>query len=366
MRVLLLMPVASQPRYLKRIAGLQANGVDCRALYFDRDYFRGAVLPCPSRSFGRLPHGNYLARVARLSQLVFTSRGDVRDADVVYAFGFDMALFALMCGARRVVYEIADIRPLQLVNGLVGSIVRTVDRILCRRACAIVVTAKGYADGYLAGRLGIKRNNVLVIENRVDLPVRSRPAPRPRKPGQPIVIGYFGLIRCEKSWRALDALATRGNGMIRVVVRGFDRGVGLTPSLDPNPFITYGGEYVVPDDLHELYGQVDIVWACYPAPVRSSEQNWKWARTNRFYESCYFRKPMVTLAGSDESKEVVRRGIGIDVDLSDPEALASLLVDVLPRDLHQWQNAAAMIPDLDCVYADEHTELARMIFSQAT
>ena len=41
-----------------------------------------------------------------------------------------------------------------------------------------------------------------------------------------------------------------------------------------------------------VYGRIDLVWACYQ-PIGPDDWNLRWARPNRFYESCLFQKPLV-------------------------------------------------------------------------
>lgn len=361
--VVFLLPVSSQPRYHKRIRGLQSAGLNVRALHFERTYFKGAGLPCPAKSLGSMAQGAYVSRMLRLTLALRKARRALRDADVVYAFGLDMAILAALATPRRrtsLVYELGDIRTAQLDRGLKGRLVRTLERWVVNRAREVVVTARGFAEGYLGPYLGMDSRRARVLENRLDLPIGQRPQPQVHVSSNPIVIGYFGLLRCEKSWQTLQELTRIVEGSIKIVARGYAFGISLN-DVGQNPHIHFGGEFVAPAELPDMYAAVDLVWGCYPAPESTAGGNWQWARTNRFYESCYFKRPLITLAGTDEARVVEAHGIGIAVDLSDPSSAARSLYAQLINSLERWQRNAAAVPDAVCVYTDEHEQLASSI-----
>jgi succinoglycan biosynthesis protein ExoL len=360
--VLFLLPVASDPRFHKRIRGLQQAGLEARALYFERAYFAGHPLPCPAKSLGRISHGAYRSRLGRYLGAMRTLRRELRPGEAVHAFGLDLAVLALVGGFGRkfkLVYEIADVRSVQLARGIKGRVIRALERWVLNTARHVVVTAPGFASEYFRRYVGVEPRSLQVIENRLDLPASGRPAPGPaRNADAPIVIGYFGVLRCPRSWETLKALARIAQGRVRVIVRGHAMGIDLKQETQQLAHVAYGGTFLAPDDLPGMYGAVDMVWGCYPAPPDQREGNWSWARTNRFYESCYFRKPLICLAGTDEARVVEASGLGIAVDISDPERAARELMAALPAGLPQWTRAAANVPDDWCVYSDEHQRLA--------
>ena len=63
---------------------------------------------------------------------------------------------------------------------------------------------------------------------------------------------------------------------------------------------------------------------------------------------------MIAQSGTTEGYEVESLGIGMTLDLSNPEKAANELLKALPKDLRSWQKNAAAIPDSICVYTNEH------------
>lgn len=361
MKILFLLPVPSQPRYHKRIRGLQAEGCETVAMYFSRRYFKGDALPCEAYHLGEVGHKSYFKRIHSLIRSIPLVRKMLRQHDVIYAFGLDMALLGKLTGIgmnKKLVYEVGDIRPVQLARGLKGRVTRRLDRWIAREASDVVVTAKGYFKEYYLETLKLSRTDFHLIENHLDLSPEKRPFPQPYRGNRSIAIGYFGLIRCVKSLEVLKALTNMANGKMKVFIYGYGLHINIEQEVRLENNIIYYGEYQSPRDLPEMYSRVDLIWGCYTFPESQYELNWKWARTNRFYESCYFRKPMIALSGSDEAKEVASLGMGVSVDLSNPRSAAKQLCRSIPLHLQQWQEAAMKVPDEKCVYTSEHKKLA--------
>ena len=124
--------------------------------------------------------------------------------------------------------------------------------------------------------------------------------------------------------------------------------------------IAYLGEYRSPEDLQSLYERVDIVWACYPFPS-AEEFNWRWARTNRFYESCQFKKPMIALKGSGDAYDVEKYGIGMTVENNSIESVAKKISEIQAEDLKDWGKNIASLPEAIYTYTTEVVNLEQAL-----
>ena len=95
--------------------------------------------------------------------------------------------------------------------------------------------------------------------------------------------------------------------------------------------ITYLGPYQSPSDLPALYASVDVVWAAYPfSPEKRG--NHLWARTNRFYESLYFKRPMILQKGTNDARVAASLGaVALAVSLESSEAAADYLTQNLSK-----------------------------------
>jgi succinoglycan biosynthesis protein ExoL len=190
-RVLALLPTLGQPRHAKRIAMLKEQGLHVEAVAFKRTLAHGRMPDCAVEIIGTLEHGRYYQRLIELARGARKiANKKYRTFDVLYCFGIDMAIVAIMSKARpdqAVIIETGDIRKPQVAPTLFGKIVRTVDRLALKYTDLLVVTAYDFKIEYY--RNTIKTNvKSIVIENKVDFSAISVAPPRTN---EPFSIGYF-------------------------------------------------------------------------------------------------------------------------------------------------------------------------------
>lgn len=372
LRVLSLLPVLGHPRDSKRISMLQSEGFDVQAAAFERDYHSGRMPSCPVERLGRIGHGRYLSRLGRMMRALPRLRRLIRRSDACYASGPDMALMGLIAGlglGKPMVLEVGDLRRIQVSPGMSGTVMRFVDRWIVNRCALLVSTASGFAHGYFRDRLH-SRTPVLLIENKLDQAAVQAlralpPVPAPRADGGKIRIGWFGVLRCPWSLDALRHLVQRHGEKFEVVIAGHVLDPVDLPTVVANtPGLSYLGEYRSPADLPSLYGSVDMVWTVYPGPEVTNPA-WRWAllvsRSNRFYESCFFGRPIITMADSGDGEEVARREIGLCLDSQDLDSIACALSRIDTVQLQSWFDALNRLPISVHSATSESTDLARAV-----
>lgn len=360
MRVAFIVPVLAHARYRKRIVALSRLGAETNVLAFSRDYYSTEFRDQPVTSLGYIEHGNYGRRILPLLRAVPRVRAAARAADVLYAFELDSMLLAWLSvrGMRsrpKLFYEVGDIREIMTGGSLLSRLFRALERFLLKDVHTLVVTSIGFLTGYYEGTLGEKSLTSLVIENKVDLEAQLPvPAAAIAADDGVLRIGYFGLIRCRDSWEVLKAVANAGEGKISISVRGkfmnledAKNEVGHIPNLD------YGGPYVSPDDLSEIYSSVDLVWVAQ----HHTDNNTRWARVNRFYEACFFQKPMFAQIGTLDGNAVAEYGLGVCLDVTDKESSVDAILRTTKVDVESWrQNLDRLAGDVYCL-TDEHVKL---------
>lgn len=363
MKVVFLLPVAGHARYHKRIEALQKLGVEPKILAFERDYYAGKAWSGGYKSLGKLQHGHYCKRLIPLLKAVPKVRAAVKEADIIYAFDLDVLLFGWLAsrsfsGQPKIIYEVGDIREVLLGKRLVARSLRWLERFLLQRTNLLVVTSKAFVSEYYRGIQGLTDLCYQVIENKLDPDVLRQVEHKARDRSSEVLrIGYFGVLRCPRSWEILKAAARKGGGKIKLYVRGIPVGIeSLEEEAEAIPYIDYGGAYTVSNELADIYGSVDMVWACYPYQG-TSIGNWQWARTNRFYEACYFQKPMIAQVGTQDGQVIEELGLGICLDLSDIEGAARSILEISDTDLERWRANIGRLPEKTYTYTNEHEQL---------
>lgn len=363
-KVLFLTSVSKDARIGRRINALKGLGIRPTVLSFEREGFFGDS-KTDYISLGKLEHGNYAKRLTPFIRALPIIRQYAKDCSSIYCFGLDMLLLAHMikpslAGRVKLIYEVADIREVMFGDTAKAKVMRGFERFLVRRLDLLVLTSDAYYKHFYKGTLNLDVPYQL-IENKLDhnaLSVALEPSELRYQ------LGYFGLLRCSNTLAIIKNLAEQGKS---VYMRGFarspitDSDISEATKLED---ITYGGPYDAPEDLPAMYGSVDMVWAAYPYEENRQEGNWRWARTNRFYEACYFGKPMITQKGTEDGRVVEALDIGLNLDLSDIEAASREVAAITPEKLERWQENIKALPKKVYMYTSEHEELAQFL-SQA-
>lgn len=367
LRVLCVLPHLIDPRISLRVEMLREAGFLVEAVAFETRYSSGRPPDCPVESLGRLRFKPFYARAVEVLMRLPKVRAAIRRNDVVYAFHTEMGLAAAAAGAglaRPLVLEVHDIRRRQVARGLQGRLVRLVDRCIAR-ACALLVTTSADYRAYYRDWLRVEPPS-LVVENKVSgalaAEVRARDAPHSGGgPGEgaPLRIGYFGLLKDEWSMRVLESLAASAPDRVRIVLAGtFDYIEDLPRRVARHRNMEHRGPYSNPDALEELYTGVDVVLSCY-----SPAAPYGWARSNRYYEACLFRRPLIVRAGTGDAAEVEQRGTGLVIADDDAEGAAAAIGRITPDDLRRWQANMAGLPLEAYAYTDEAAMLGRAVIA---
>lgn len=369
MRVLTLLPVLGHVRDSKRIDMLRAQGATVEVAAFNRPHPVNRAPRCPVTLLGNINNAQYLRRIFAIICCLPKVITLAKRNDIIYASGQDMGFLAIVAGSiarKPVVMEVGDIREIQLNYGIVGDVVRSVERWMTDHFSFVILTAEGFLTGYYGHWLR-KSPDHLIIENKLEesfvaVVEAAPPTPRPALTADaPIVIGYFGLLRYQWSIDALAVAIKHGCGRIKVVLAGAaSEGVDIRPLTDGQEgLVEYLGAYRSPEDLKAMYEKIDIVWCCNPISCQdSSGANWAWARTNRFYESCLFQKPLIVLNGIGDAPVVEKYGIGIVLQGTAMDCVRHCIDSLSEEAIMGWRAAFAQLPRSLYSYTDEAARLS--------
>lgn len=363
LKILSVLPLLGHPRDSKRITMLKHAGFSVEAAAFERDYHTGRMPDCPVESLGTIAHGHYLQRTLKMVSALPAMRRAMKRNDIVYASGADMAFMAFVAGlglGKPVVVEIGDIREVQVASGLKGRLVRMVDKHFVNSCSLLVATTPAFVDVYY--RQWLKASvPAMVIENKLESDfveeTASKGIPQSAR-GKPLIdrplrIGYFGGLRCEWSWRVLEALAVERPRDVEIVLAGYVMNpADLPEQVEQYDNVEYLGQYRSPQDLPALYGGVDLVWGCYQ-PIGPNDWNLRWARPNRFYESCLFETPIVSRAGSCDSVDVSRYNIGLIIKDEEIDKVVAAFCRIESEDLQTWKQNISTLPRSIYTYTTE-------------
>lgn len=370
-KILFLLQIVGHPRDSKRIKMLQEAGYYVSAAAFERDYQGGRRPNCEISILGKLKDGKYFERIFKFLKAVPALRVALAQHDVVYASGQDMAFLALVSGfgiGKPIVMEVGDLVHMQLRSGLQGDLVRLADRWISSRYKLLVVISEGFLEVYYREWLRLATPG-LVIQNKLDWVQTKQESlgnsdqinsSRPLVE-RPLKIGYFGLLRDSWSWQVLSCLVRTHPSRFEVVFAGLPiTPPDLVEQAASTSGLKYLGSYRSPEGLPGIYNAVDMVWACYP-PMAEEDWNMRWGRPNRFYESCYFKKPCFARAGSLFASDVERYGIGRVIDTEDVRETVELISKIRIADYDSWCLSMLALPFGTYLYTNERELLSSAI-----
>ena len=361
MKVLSVLSVIGHPRDSKRISMLLENSFQVEAVAFDRGYHNARKPSCKVHVLGKIENGKYLQRIFKMVKAIPVLRRHMKENDVVYASGSDMALFSLVAGVglkKSIVLEVGDIRKIQVSNGVIGHVMRWLDKKIANNCKLLIVTSSQFIFGYYNDWLKVYPD-FLTIENKLEKKIEKE---NNTLDDTVFRIGYFGVLRCKWTWEILKKTAlSMGKERVEITIAGISL-LGNDFDSEINQFdnINYLGNYKSPEDLPKLYSDLDVVWACYPSPD-VADKNWYWAqlicRSNRFYESCNFAKPIITIKGSGDAIEIEKHQIGLVLDNQESDYIVKKIENISKEDIANWKQNMLTLPQSVFIVDNESSDL---------
>ncbi|MBY8977354.1 hypothetical protein KHP62_16180 [Rhodobacteraceae bacterium NNCM2] len=302
---------------------------------------RGAPVDTPFRNIdlGETRDNAYLHRI----KSIFTGAEEaarhtdlLRGSDLMIARNLDMLALAqrvrgLLGLKTTLIYECLDVHHKLSGTGPASRLLRGLERRLLAKTDLLVISSPAFEREHFAKFYpGAYRS--FLVENRLiegdDFP--PRPSADHRVAAEaPLRIGWFGNLRCARSLCILTGLAKSFPERVEILLRGYPApGVfsNFEELIAPYPNIRVFGRYRAPQDLAQIYGEVDLIWA---GDWYEEGANSLWLLPNRIYEGGYFATPAIAPSGTETAKWLNDREVGFALADPIPEALGALVEDLL-------------------------------------
>lgn len=347
----------------RRIRMLTSGGVEIALAGFRRA--GSASAGTDAVTLGETFNGRLVARALLLLKTILAPRAlldVVRRGDAILARNLEMlilAVYARALSGRRmpVVYECLDIHALMFKSGPVGALVRGLERWLLKRVEGVIVSSPAFEREHFRRVQGFE-GRVLLVENKVLLGAPGR-IEADEIVGDVVRIGWFGMLRCQRSLGMLAEIVRLGEGRIEVDIRGrvaldvmpdFHEVVAATPGLD------YLGSYAQ-DELGAIYAKVQFAWAI---DYFEAGANSDWLLPNRIYEGIRHGAVPIALAGTEVARWLTQAGVGVVVE--DPVRDVIELLSVTPhREAELRMRIREVDPALVEFTADDYASLVGFV-----
>ena len=306
---------------------------------------------CEAISLGLTRDGQLLERIGsvamaalRLERLKEVLGG----CQLVLARNLEM-LFLASAARRRyaadaaLVFECLDIHRLLLRETYLGRLLRRTESRLVSGADLIMTSSPRFISEYFKPRN--LAAPIKIIENKILLPDygSGRPERPGRRNGRPWKIGWFGMIRCRRSFDILSSVARSCGGDLQVVIAGrpsakeFPDFEGLVAR---SPHVTFNGSYRF-DELPALYNSVDFCWA---VDYFEKGLNSSWLLPNRIYESAFFGAVPIAVEGVETARWLAEKHIGLALNGEPEAALRTVVMAMTDQYYQELSDALKSIP----------------------
>jgi succinoglycan biosynthesis protein ExoL len=368
-------PDVTETSTLTRAQQFLDQGYDVTVFGFRRERYNMDYEPAwPYVPLGLTADAKYWHRMRALLgtvPILFAHRDQLRRASVFYARNIDQLLLALLArliafSRAPLAYEVLDIPPILMRRGAAAMLLRVIERFCLRHTRVLVLSSPGFHRGYYAA-IQHYRGAWFLLENKLhpsvaELPRRVAAAGAgPDTRTRPWVIGYFGLIRGEKTFDLMTRLADRLRGRVIFKFRGVlttvDQ-VKFKATLRDRPNMVYGGPYRPYTDFEALYRDVDFAWAL---DLENADHNSRWLLPCRFYEAGYFGVPCLAVHGFEIGALLEKHRIGWTFDEPLEESLVRFFEKLTPADYDHIRGRLQSVPTAMFVGEDDIRSLSKIL-----
>jgi len=330
--ILFLLSHQPNPRFVKQINFLSVNH-NVSVLYYYRDYMKDLSLEYNdnvilNESLGTILNGNYLKRISdyfnSFKQLKNILK--INSYDTLIVNNIDtLALFKLSSlfqnEQTEKIIEISDLRGHTYTNSIKSNTMKSIEKFMFKYVDKLIVTSPKFYDMYYNT---LFKNKPFVLENK---PLSNMIPNRLEKvKNDKIVIGIVGLLLQGKPYQALfETIKDNDRYEVHIYGKGiFEDLVKEYASKYNN--IKYFGEYNFFQDSAKIYSTLDILYMSYD--TTNGSLNNKIALPNKFYESMYFKVPIITSEDTYLAELVNQYKIGNAIKCCDKSELLDTLNNI--------------------------------------
>lgn len=236
-----------------------------------------------------------------------------------YYLGLDIAMIATYVVKQQYIYEECDLNHTYIGNPWLRSLFERLDCSIIKKSLQAILTS----EGFLSFHKLKNTDNITLIANKLPESIENLPKLPARKTDiDHLSFGFVGSARYETIANFALVLVNHfpqhefhfwGNIQQRVK--------SIAEALTKYPNCHFHGRFKSPDDLPQIYSQIDFTLATYDTKF----ENVRYAEPNKIYEAIYFRTPIIVSKGTFLSEKVSRNRLGFSVNAMDENDIVSFI-----------------------------------------
>lgn len=291
------------------------------------------------------------ARAINTSKTVFFNKSiksHFKDCSLIIARNLEqLAIANTLTKKRPLIYECLDLHRLLLEDTLPAKIIQTLERKLLPNVDLLLTSSPGFIKSHFDG--STLDAPTYLIENKLSVSKAPLKIQTPAKYSSVLKIGWFGMLRCQKTFTLLKSIVTQSKGRIEVIIAGKPSPAEL-PSLptEANALkgMSFSGSYTY-SDLPKLYGECHLAWA-----IDWFEEglNSDLLLPNRLYESIAHGTVPIVLKETEMGAWTKERNVGLRI--SKKQSIKDSILTLQAESLQMLQEGLKGVLPSN-VYADK-------------
>lgn len=328
-KIVFILNSVQQQRCIKRVSQFVKHGFAVEVYGFSRKVGNTTHPDFTINILGSFSNkSNYLYRALYMLRRLSTLLWKYRNQDIIfYFFGLDIMLLSKpFIGNRNYIYEESDLMHTYINNFLIRSILEKIDKKMITSSLHAVFTSEGFYQYHFGTK---KINNVTIIPNKLNEKILEYKQIEKTK-SRNLRLGFVGAVRYKSLLNFARVIAVNFPsiefhfwGNIQDLKEDF---LLLSHS---NSNIKFHGTFINPDDLPNIYSNIDIVVAVYDYTY----ENVRYAEPNKLYEAIYFNTPIIVSCNTFLSSKVLKYKIGYVVDPFNDESIINMIKSMNTFDL---------------------------------
>lgn len=314
------------PRPNRRIHEFIDAGFDCEV--FCMSHSEDIVTPRYKVTY---LNENKLSNMSYPKRMLFFSHqiGDVvkqydKNRTLFYFFSFNTAFLVLLRNLRFV-YEESDMLFDRFSSPILRWMTIHMNRWIVSKSKVTVFTSEGFAHFYYKHKIP---KNLIFVPNKVDKKCLCLPIVQKHDTDfNHLRFGFAGSLRYETLRNFADVLIKNfPTAQFDFFGRNSDFSEEAITDLKKTGRVFFHGPFINPDDLPQIYSQLDFIVATYDV----SGINPRYAEPNKLYEAIFFRTPIIVSRESFLEHKVKEMGVGFSVNALDDNDIISQVSGITP------------------------------------
>lgn len=325
MKIIFILNSYGKSRYDKRIEDFIQAGYDIEVYAFKRfegDTYKSSF---PVEIIGHFDNSfSYSKRNKLLFKAIKQLVHNYKNQKVLYyLFGLDVALsFYLIRNKEPYVFEEGDLVHTYMRNSLIRNTLELFDKKIICNSQLTVFTSEGFPKYHFGSEIA----NSVILPNKISKKILELPK---IKKNHTLDINHLsiGFVGAPRFKNILDFFDVACNSFPHHSFHIFGGPISEDfKRLEKYTNITFHGFFKTPDDLPNIYSNLDIVLSTYD----TDSDNVKYAEPNKLYEAIFFETPIIVSKGTFLGEKVNKLRIGYEIEVTEhkvKEFLNSLTVN---------------------------------------